>query len=129
VGDTITGTLILTTMDCCSCGVVFAAPEVFVQKRRESGENFYCPNGHSLCFRDSEVKRLRRQAEQQAGRLRHLEDQRDAAERSRSALRGVNTRLRRRVAAGVCPCCNRSFQDLARHMAGQHPTFGAEVSA
>jgi hypothetical protein len=33
------------------------------------------------------------------------------------------TRIKKRVAAGVCPCCNRSFKDLARHMAGQHPDY------
>lgn len=27
------------------------------------------------------------------------------------------------VGAGVCPCCNRTFKNLARHMAGQHPGF------
>lgn len=30
-------------------------------------------------------------------------------------------RLRRRTAAGVCPCCNRSFVQLARHMKTKHP--------
>jgi hypothetical protein len=27
------------------------------------------------------------------------------------------------VANGVCPCCNRTFQNLARHMAGKHPDY------
>jgi hypothetical protein len=25
----------------------------------------------------------------------------------------------------VCPCCNRSFQNLRRHMATKHPEFNA----
>lgn len=29
----------------------------------------------------------------------------------------------RRIAAGVCPCCRRSFTDLARHMSSQHPDY------
>lgn len=29
--------------------------------------------------------------------------------------------------AGVCPCCSRSFENLQRHIASQHPTFGAET--
>lgn len=41
----------------------------------------------------------------------------------RRAQKGQNTRLKNRIAAGVCPCCNRSFQNVARHMAGQHPDF------
>ncbi len=30
---------------------------------------------------------------------------------------------RERIVSGVCPCCNRTFQNLARHIAGQHPDF------
>jgi hypothetical protein len=25
---------------------------------------------------------------------------------------------------GVCPCCNRTFQQLARHMKAKHPGYG-----
>lgn len=27
---------------------------------------------------------------------------------------------------GVCPCCNRTFSDLQRHMASKHKGFAAE---
>ena len=28
--------------------------------------------------------------------------------------------------AGTCPCCNRTFTNLARHMASKHKDVGAE---
>ncbi|MBV6448554.1 hypothetical protein [Nitrosomonas sp.] len=46
----------------------------------------------------------------------HLVDQRDAAERSARAYKGQATKIKRRVGRGVCPCCNRHFENLERHM-------------
>lgn len=31
-----------------------------------------------------------------------------------------------RVGAGVCPCCKRTFQQLARHMKCKHPKYRTE---
>ena len=66
---------------------------------------------------------LRRRLRQAEARETHERDQREAAERSLAAQRGVTTKLRKQIAAGVCPCCHRSFQNLRRHMDGQHPDF------
>lgn len=41
----------------------------------------------------------------------------------------ANGRLRKRASAGVCPCCNRTFSQLARHMQTKHPTFIAQEIA
>ena len=30
------------------------------------------------------------------------------------------------MANGVCPCCNRSFENLRNHMHTQHPDYGQE---
>lgn len=128
-----TGTVPVVT-DCCSCGVEFAIPDRLISQRRMDGKNFYCPNGHSMVFSEPTEKKLQREleavrAERDRARARATatRDQLDAAERSKSALRGVNTRIRNRIAAGVCPCCSRTFQDLARHMSGQHPDYAGEA--
>jgi hypothetical protein len=55
--------------------------------------------------------------------LDQMRADRNQAKRSLAAQKGVTTRIKRRVANGVCPCCKRTFQDLARHMAGQHPRY------
>lgn len=113
----------LDTTSCCVCGVVFAMPVDLLRRHREQGSSFYCPNGHSLSYAKSEVQRLRDQLDRASARTKHLEDQREASERSNSALRGVITKQRQRAAAGVCPCCHRTFQQLARHMGNKHPDY------
>ena len=42
--------------------------------------------------------------------------------------KAAKTRLKNRVGKGVCPCCNRSFANLKRHMASQHPEFAGDES-
>jgi DNA repair exonuclease SbcCD ATPase subunit len=44
-------------------------------------------------------------------------------EKSLIAQKGVTTRIKNRASNGVCPCCNRTFQNLARHMHTKHPDF------
>lgn len=121
---TLAADLILENASCCVCGIQFAAPRKWLQNRRDEGGKFYCPNGHELVFRQPETEKLREKISRLEASNRHLADQREAAERSNAALRGSNTKLRNRIANGVCPCCRRSFADLARHMAGQHPGYG-----
>jgi hypothetical protein len=59
-----------------------------------------------------------------------------AEERSHAATRGVVTRkkneakkLRERARAGVCPCCHRTFKQLAAHMANKHPDYAEQEPA
>jgi uncharacterized Zn-finger protein len=126
-----TGTVLEVHL-CGKCGVEFAMPQSMRDARRKDGETFYCPNGHPRVFRETTEQKLqrdlesaRKQRDWARARATATSDQLAAAERSRRALRGVNTRMRNRIAAGVCPCCSRTFQDLAAHMAGQHPNFTA----
>jgi hypothetical protein len=119
--QTFTRNLVVVT--CSRCGITFGIPENFYENRRADGKNFFCPNDHCLCYQDSEVKKLRGRLISAENRMVAAEDQRDAAERSLRATRGVVTRFRRRVSNGVCPCCKRTFKDLARHMHTQHPDF------
>lgn len=120
---TIKVTCDLEVHDCCVCGIHFGVPPRLIAQKRDKGGTFYCPNGHQLGWNETELDRLRKQAERARAAETAAQDQRDAAERSARALRGVITRERRRVANGVSPCCNRSFADLAWHMAGQHPDY------
>lgn len=118
----------LTVIDCCSCGMPFGVPTNWEQKRRADGGGFYCPNGHDLIFRESDVKRLERElaaanqkiASERARRL-STQDQLEATERSRSAVKGQLTKVKNRIQKGVCPHCNRHFENVQRHMASKHP--------
>lgn len=137
----VTASTVLVTETCCNCGVLFAMPDDLRDKllgnRGPGGRHFWCPNGHEQWYLGkSEAQLQRERADGLARRLEglhtqltHEADQRQAAERSARALKAVNTRTRRRIADGVCPCCRRSFTDLARHMSSQHPNYAGSDDA
>lgn len=120
---------------CCACGMPFALSGDFYQRRMDDGKDWHCPSGHSQHFTDSAVRRLekavaaeRAAKERAEAEARWQREQREHAQRRLSASRGVVTRIKNRVGNGVCPCCNRSFANLARHMSGEHPEWkGAET--
>ena len=112
----------------CYCGIEFAIPKSLKKWMLQDERNgCHCPNGHSMHFGNGELQRLRSEVERTKQRNVHLQDQRDAAERSLTAQKGVNTKLKKRAANGVCPCCNRSFVQLARHMTTKHPDFVGQI--
>lgn len=121
----VTDTLYLET--CPTCHVLHGIPLSLRQRALDNpGKSVYCPNGHSWYFTGkSEADRLREQLNAVRSDANHQRERRQRLERRLIAAKGQQTRLRRRIAAGVCPCCKRTFQDLARHMAGQHPTYAA----
>lgn len=135
-----TGELIVTR---CWCGLQHAVPEsLYREKKRchDAGsryEGIYCPLGHQWLFsREPAHKRHARELEAEKRRTTEVKLQRDRAQREantnearRRAEKAAKTRLKNRVAAGVCPCCNRTFKQLARHMKSQHPDFSATQEA
>jgi hypothetical protein len=123
---------------CANCGVPYAVTKDFEQRRRSDKKSFYCPNGHTQWFggeTDADrAQRLAGQLDQERTRNQQLRDEAEARRRQldyqKRARKAVSTRLRglkQRVGNGVCPCCNRTFSQLARHMAAEHPTYAAEV--
>jgi hypothetical protein len=115
----------------CWCGLPFAAPsELLRECRRDSNQKCYCPLGHVIVWRKTEADRLReqlaaKQAEVDRANAR-IADQRVSIEhkdRKLIAAKGQMTKLKKRVAHGVCPCCKRHFKELHRHMQTEHPEF------
>jgi hypothetical protein len=51
-----------------------------------------------------------------------------ASVRAEKAERKVK-KLTKRTAAGTCPCCQRTFSNMAEHMKHQHPQFVADTGA
>lgn len=111
----------------CTCGVLFAVPEKLLDARRFDGKSFHCPNGHSLVFKDSDREKITRERDRLRDQTARLTANLDQTEASRRAYKGQATRLKKRTAGGVCPCCNRTFKELARHMESQHPDFVASA--
>lgn len=116
-------------MCCGECGIEFRVPQHFYEERRKTGKGWHCPNGHSRVFRESDVDRFRRerdQARQDLARVKdECEEQRRRAERAEAATK----KLKKRTSAGTCPCCSRTFQNMATHMKRQHPEFVTEGGA
>lgn len=131
MATTLDGALVFCT--CCyeHCGVRFGLDPQHEKSLRESHSRFFCPNGHGQSFvGKTEVERLRDELKEkdkliESAHARALaeSDRAAHAENSHRATRGHFTRLRKRIAKGVCPCCNRYFDNLHKHMQGRHPNF------
>lgn len=133
------GVLQLTVMDCPNCGIPFAITTDYEERRRDDGRDFYCPNGHTVCYNSRDQKRmqqLEREAEaakrgaqwarEDANRARR---QARTADYQRRAAKGQLTKAKKRAAAGLCPCCRRTFQNVQRHVASQHPDFAVDATS
>ena len=128
----------LVTITCCrtDCGILFAVPERWQQTRRRDHSDFFCPNGHPQRYNArSEEEKLReelasaqRSLKWQREDNRRLADDNMTLARSRTALRGVVTRLRRKAVAGECAFCGHRFPDVAAHVAELHPGVEPEAS-
>ena len=123
---------VLHVTECPTCGITYAFPDRLDERARERNSaihgsrsmSVYCPLGHAWHYTGkNEEQRLR-------DRLAAEQARRDQAEASARAQKGAASRARRerdqsktRHAAGVCPCCNRSFKQLRRHMQTKHPDY------
>jgi len=117
---------------CYRCKEQFCLTDEVEAMLRRNHQSFFCPWGHSQAFREGETEeqKLRREVNNLKQNKAYLEDRRREAEAEAehqkhraNGYKGHATRISRRVKAGVCICCNRTFQDLARHMSTKHPTF------
>ena len=119
----------LTRVQCGTCGVHHAIPSVMYNTAFREGGYWHCPNGHRRGWDKSqsdreapqrEINRLKQREAMHEDEKRRLREERESAQRSASAYKGAATRMKNRAKAGVCPCCNRHFVNLERHMKSQH---------
>lgn len=125
---------------CCVCATRFWMDNELYERRITDGRDFYCPNGHAQVFKETRADQLERQLleerklhqiqiESQRKRAEWAEQGEKIAQRSAAAFKGQVTKIRKRIAHGVCPCCNRTFGNLAEHMQTKHPEWGDSGSA
>ena len=126
--------LTLEVVTCFECSFTFGLEQSFEKKLRNNHKSFFCPRCRASQYfpGESDEQKLRRQlGNEKKARLQEQarHDQTKAtlrtAKRSHSATKGQMTKLRRRIGVGVCPCCNRTFRQLARHMQSKHPEYGS----
>ncbi len=121
----------------CSCGGTYAVSKQVYDSCRERGGGWHCPycRGGVSWGIDTENNKLKRllanvekekaalaaAVEQQRQRKNEALAEADHFRRSRDGMKGVVAKIKKRVGRGVCPCCNRHFPNLQRHMETQHP--------
>lgn len=117
-------------IDCANCGTVFAVQSSLLRRFRENGRSFYCPNGHVNAYTETDLTRARKERDEArrraetAERMAAAAREREQAElRSHAATKGRLTKLKHSVDAGECPCCHKTFPELAAHMTLQHPEW------
>lgn len=127
----------------CRCGARQSMTAETHRVLQHANATFYCVHGHTSWYPPGEAEedklrrerdRLKQQLAQKDDEIRDwratANDQRDKAEHERrraNGYKGHATRITKRAKAGVCPCCNRTFKQLAEHMARQHPQFTPDV--
>lgn len=116
-------TATFTITDCPNCAIDFGVPGRFLDERRKDKAIFYCPNGHGISYKKNEADRLRDQLTQAQDATARAEARARNAENAERAMRGAMTKLRKRTAAGVCPCCHRTFVNMQRHINTKHPEY------
>ena len=111
---------------------------LYISAKANENISFCCPYGHSAHYPAGPTieDKLRQERDRLAQRVAEKDDEitrqrsrADATERRLSAAKGRVTRIKNRVVHGVCPCCNRTFGDLQRHMASKHAGYAKSEDA
>lgn len=120
----------LSRFSCDACGVVFAIPTHYYERWKEGDITankcrvIICPIcGHNWTCGDTKSQRLEKQLVAKQACLDQVLADRSYKEKQLQVRKGLLTRFKNRVGRGVCPCCNRFFEQLGRHMTTQHPEF------
>lgn len=132
-GDKFNTDTTLEVVSCPTCAIVYAIPARLKAAAlrwhgdRENGWKLCCPLGHEWWYTgQTEKEKLQAKLKDERDRSGRLAAERDQTAASLRATKGVVTRQRKkleRVKNGVCPCCNRTFVNLGRHMSTKHPDF------
>jgi hypothetical protein len=118
-------TVSLIEIECGTCGVWHAIPRKMYETSQEEGGFWHCPNGHSRGWGTGTIQQERDRLKQ---KVAQLDD--EVASLRRCQIEETELRLKterklvaskRRAAAGVCPCCTRTFANVQRHMTTKHP--------
>lgn len=112
---TVTIEVYLKPVECANCGVVFGITSRFMENRRKDHQGFFCPLGHGNTYLQKTSEEI---AFDNLTRERAMHDQTKSSllEKEKSLIK-----ITERIKNGVCPCCNRTFLNLQRHMKNKHP--------
>jgi hypothetical protein len=111
----------MITIECATCGVVFAVTDSYQARRREDHERFFCPNGHRNIYPQPKVT-----PEQQEIRDR----QQTLDRRAQSYRTTLDTLEDWKKASRICPICEERVttahyvetirSKIAEHLRSEH---------
>lgn len=111
----------LITETCYSCGILFAFPVEWRKNRLNDKATWYCPNGHQQHYTGpTEADTLRAEVAKQKRATDAALDRLNAEKAAHEVTEKERRRIVKRVEAGVCIHCNRTFTNLAKHMNSAH---------
>lgn len=107
----------LAEINCGLCGATYAINERYRQQCYDHGRSWNCPYCKANWgYQGSEIDRLKKQLQEKTELQERTLSRLNESERERE-------KANKRTKAGVCPCCNRTFKQLARHMETKHKDF------
>lgn len=123
--STFTLSVELYQVTCGECGGVYAITERYRQEKHQKGGSWNCPycqcgwgysgNGENAKLKQA-LEAKERELREAKCKILDEQNQRHAIEQQKAKV----DRKLKRVTRGVCPECNRTFQNLATHMQTQH---------
>lgn len=123
-GNQVSETIKFVLEECCNCGIPFFMPNYHRKMLiNNPGTSFYCPNGHSQHYTGKTESQKRIEQLEQS-----IKDEQEAYNRMSDAMLDEKNKAKKlkaqlnRVHKGVCPCCNRTFVNLQKHMETKHKT-------
>jgi len=124
----------LSSIDCGCCGGTYAINERYRAHAQKNGLSWTCPycrtgwgfagNG-DLQKAEKALAEEKQRHQNTLARLNAAHGEVEAVSRENDKLNRAITRHKKRAAAGTCPCCQRTFKQLAAHMKAKHPEYGA----
>lgn len=122
----------MTWINCHRCSTKYWLPdELYTSAKASEKISFFCPYGHEAHYpagesREDALQRQLNIARQQIARVEvDANEQRERADKAERQTK----RLKKRSAAGTCPCCSRTFSNMAEHMKQRHPNWVKDTGA
>jgi hypothetical protein len=115
----------LVPITCSGCGVLFAMTTDYIAERRKDHKTWHCPNGCDQYYPsetplEKQLREAKARLEAERGWASRVEQDLAAERKQHASTKGQLTKAKKRASAGVCLHCNRTFQNVARHMSSKH---------
>lgn len=119
----------MTVFQCGTCGVTYGVQSSFLDNRRKDKGEWRCINTNCKTiwwYGESCEEKLKKELSSTKEQLKREEIERKLNEKRARAFKGLYNQTKKKIAKGVCPCCDQVFKNVRRHMRRQHPEWEKE---